>query len=210
MQMATSDTTHNYLHESFISALQRSLTSSLDRIGKGWYNLHESNYETYSFSKLKKLLTAARFMAEDTIRHLTLTSLTSFTQFMSRVCDVTAVVKSTKEVALSRGSTTRRVPLLTVDLQVSSADTAARICEVSLHLTLWRWLLWTLCSACCKSVLGQLVALQTNCLAIHCSLHLLSCAPQYVCMETSHTCAFIVAEGVAPQPRANGNPCTAR
>jgi dynein heavy chain, axonemal len=119
MQMTSSDTTHNYLHDSFISTLQRSLTSSLDRVGKGWYNLHESNHETYSFSKLKKLLTAARFMAEDTIRHLTLTSLTAFAHFMRRVCDVTAVVKSTSEVALSRGPTARRLPLLAVDLQVS-------------------------------------------------------------------------------------------
>ena len=56
--------------------------------GKGWYNLSESNYETYGFSKLKRLLTMTRFLMEDTIRSLVLENQQRFLAFMQAACSV--------------------------------------------------------------------------------------------------------------------------
>lgn len=54
--------------------------------GKGWYNLNESNYETYCFSKMKSLLVVTRFMMEDTLRSLVLDNHTKFVAFVQAAC----------------------------------------------------------------------------------------------------------------------------
>ncbi len=35
--------------------LRNSIKASFKDVGKGWFNLHESNMETYEFSKLRKV-----------------------------------------------------------------------------------------------------------------------------------------------------------
>lgn len=55
-------------------------------VGKGWYNLNESNYETYCFSKLRRLLTLTRYMMEDTLRSLILDNHLKFLTFVQGVC----------------------------------------------------------------------------------------------------------------------------
>lgn len=40
--------------------LKVAIKSSFKDVGKGWYNLHESNMETYEFSKLRRFLTLVR------------------------------------------------------------------------------------------------------------------------------------------------------
>lgn len=54
-------------------------------MGKGWYNLAESNFEAYRFSKLRRFLTLVRFGMEDTLRLLVEGSITKFVAFM-QVC----------------------------------------------------------------------------------------------------------------------------
>ena len=54
--------------------------------GKGWYNLNESNYETYCFSKMKSLLGVTLFMMEDTLRSLVLDNHTKFVAFVNAAC----------------------------------------------------------------------------------------------------------------------------
>ena len=54
--------------------------------GKGWYNLNESNYETYCFSKMKSLLAVTRFMMEDTLRSLVLDNHVKYVAFVNAAC----------------------------------------------------------------------------------------------------------------------------
>jgi dynein heavy chain, axonemal len=118
VQVTASDSTQNYLHDAFVMQLHRGITGSLNRVGKGWFNIHESNHRTYAYSKLKKLLTVVRFMMEDSLRYLVLSSLSAFAKFTSAVCDVAVTVHSTRDVAIERAPRVRRHPLLTVSLLI--------------------------------------------------------------------------------------------
>jgi len=53
--------------EVWVEQLIQIITDKLESIGKGWFNLFESNKESYEFSKLKKLLTRIKYMMQDTI-----------------------------------------------------------------------------------------------------------------------------------------------
>lgn len=61
--------------------LTRDRTSFKD-VGKGWYNLAESNYEAYRFSKLRRFLGLVRFGMEDSLRYLIEGSIAKFVAFM--------------------------------------------------------------------------------------------------------------------------------
>ncbi len=60
--------------------------------GKGWYNLNESNYETYCFSKMKSLLVVTRFMMEDTLRSLVLDNHSKYVAFVNAACSAKVLV----------------------------------------------------------------------------------------------------------------------
>jgi dynein heavy chain, axonemal len=114
------DSTQNYLHDNYVAQLQRSFVSCLDRVGKGWFNIHESNQQTYEFSKLKRLLSVARFMMEDTTRTLVLSGLRAFERFTIGVCDVEISVEATDRVIVTPGPRARKLPLLAVELQLGA------------------------------------------------------------------------------------------
>lgn len=56
--------------------------TSFKDVGKGWYNLAESNFETYRFSKLCRFLGLVRFSMEDTLRFLAEGSMAKFVGFI--------------------------------------------------------------------------------------------------------------------------------
>jgi hypothetical protein len=56
--------------------------TSFKDVGKGWYNLAESNFEAYRFSKLRRFLGLVRFGMEDTLRYLVEGSIAKFVTFM--------------------------------------------------------------------------------------------------------------------------------
>lgn len=56
--------------------------SSFGSVGKGWYNLAETNFETYKFSKLKRFLGLVKFVMEDTLRFVAEGSMSKFVTFM--------------------------------------------------------------------------------------------------------------------------------
>jgi len=61
--------------------------TSFKDVGKGWYNLAESNFEAYRFSKLRRFLALVRYGMEDTLRYLVEGSIVKFTAFMQvRTC----------------------------------------------------------------------------------------------------------------------------
>lgn len=45
-------------------AMKNHVRSCLKDVGKGWFNLHESNREVYEHSKLKKFLNMVNFMMQ--------------------------------------------------------------------------------------------------------------------------------------------------
>lgn len=129
VQATINDATHNYLHDTFSATLQRGFVASLDRIGKGWFNLAECNAHTYAQSKLARLLTAVRYMMQDAVRSLVFSSLDAFLEATRSACAASVTVHSTARVDVDRtsdsnGESTRRVPLFAVSL-VADASTHA-------------------------------------------------------------------------------------
>ena len=119
VQATPNDATINYLQDTFVPVLHRSVTSSLERAGKGWFSLAVSDRKTYESSKLCKLLTAVRFMMESTVRQLVLDSVRAFAAFARTACGAAVAVKSAAEVQVTRaGHDCRATPLLALALVI--------------------------------------------------------------------------------------------
>jgi len=50
-----------FLKDSWITTLRAAIRTSLRDVGKGWFNLHESNWNVYQISKLKKFMEMVKF-----------------------------------------------------------------------------------------------------------------------------------------------------
>ena len=50
-----------FLKDSWITTLRAAIRTSLRDVGKGWFNLHETNWEVYQISKLKKFMEMVKF-----------------------------------------------------------------------------------------------------------------------------------------------------
>lgn len=61
-QWQAADSIRNYLRDVWLSQLQKAVVTNLERVGKGWFNIHETNHQTYMYSKLRKLLNMVRAM----------------------------------------------------------------------------------------------------------------------------------------------------
>ncbi|KAG8436117.1 hypothetical protein GDO86_007286 [Hymenochirus boettgeri] len=75
-----------FLKDSWVSTLKNAVRSSLRDIGKGWYDLHECNWEVYQMSKLRQLMELIKFSLQDTLRFLVQDSLVSYTQLIMDAC----------------------------------------------------------------------------------------------------------------------------
>lgn len=69
-------------------------------MGKGWFNLKETNMDAYNFSKMKRYLTMIQFMMEDSLRFLTEDILHQYTSFIERHIGAARIeVKAINDVA---------------------------------------------------------------------------------------------------------------
>lgn len=50
-----------FLKDSWIKTLRANIRTSLRDVGKGWFNLHETNWEVYQISKMKKFMEMVKF-----------------------------------------------------------------------------------------------------------------------------------------------------
>ncbi|XP_071943674.1 dynein axonemal heavy chain 1-like isoform X2 [Antedon mediterranea] len=75
-----------FLKDSWISTLRAAIRTSLRDVGKGWFNLHETNWEVYQKSKLKKFMEMVKFCMQDSMRYLVQDSLVNFTQMIIDAC----------------------------------------------------------------------------------------------------------------------------
>jgi len=78
IQSTSMNNMNGTLTEMWVEKLIHIITDKLETIGKGWFNLFESNKESYEFSKLKKLLTRIKYMMQDTIFKFANRSLNEF------------------------------------------------------------------------------------------------------------------------------------
>lgn len=56
-----------YIFGTWTDNLKAILKSNLSGVGKGWFNLQESNKNAFEFGKVKKILTILRFIMQDTL-----------------------------------------------------------------------------------------------------------------------------------------------
>ncbi|RUS78759.1 hypothetical protein EGW08_013475 [Elysia chlorotica] len=77
------------LRDSWISSLRINIRSALRDVGKGWFNIHETNWEVYQISKLKKFMESVKFIMQDSMRFLVQDSLVNFTQMIVDACHST-------------------------------------------------------------------------------------------------------------------------
>uniref|UniRef100_A0A8C5QQJ6 Dynein axonemal heavy chain 1 n=1 Tax=Leptobrachium leishanense TaxID=445787 RepID=A0A8C5QQJ6_9ANUR len=71
-----------FLKDSWVSTLKKAVRSSLRDVGKGWYDLSESNWKVYCMSKLRQLMELVKFNLQDSLRFLVQDSLVSFAQMI--------------------------------------------------------------------------------------------------------------------------------
>lgn len=50
-----------FLKDSWITTLRAAIRTSLRDVGKGWFNLHETNWHVYEISKMKKFMEMVKF-----------------------------------------------------------------------------------------------------------------------------------------------------
>ncbi|XP_076467072.1 dynein axonemal heavy chain 1-like isoform X2 [Babylonia areolata] len=75
-----------FLKDSWITTLRASIRTCLRDVGKGWFNIHETNWEVYQISKLKKFMETVKFIMQDSLRFLVQDSLLNFTQMVVDAC----------------------------------------------------------------------------------------------------------------------------
>lgn len=62
------------------------ILSNLRTLGQGSYNINESNWESYKFSKLYRLMATVRLNLQNSLRFLVQDSLASLTQLLLDAC----------------------------------------------------------------------------------------------------------------------------
>ncbi|XP_066265765.1 dynein axonemal heavy chain 1-like isoform X2 [Branchiostoma lanceolatum] len=75
-----------FLKDIWISTLRAAIRTSLRDVGKGWFNMHETNWAVYQISKLKRFMDMVKFSMQDSLRYLVQDSLVAFVQMTLDAC----------------------------------------------------------------------------------------------------------------------------
>lgn len=109
-----------HLQEIWVKKIVAHIKTSLKNVGKGWLNIYESKREIYDMSKLKRFITAVRFMMEDTLRFMTEDSISEFTDYITQMCNYTVEVESVSDVQVevlgAKEEDPPRLPLFAVEI----------------------------------------------------------------------------------------------
>jgi dynein heavy chain len=106
-----------FLKDTWIVTLKQIVRSGFKDVGKGWYNMQESNMEVYKISKLKKFMNALKFIMQDTLRFLTLNSVQDFVKMISNISYQKVKICATNDVRyVEAGVEGPRKPLFLLDL----------------------------------------------------------------------------------------------
>ena len=93
MQQSAMSQLKAHLDETWIPLLKDCVRTSLQRVGKGWFNLEEQSAEVYQFSKLKKFMTRIKYMMEDALRKLARKSLEDYASLIKNAGNYDVVVQ---------------------------------------------------------------------------------------------------------------------
>ena len=62
MQTQASESVKNYVNNAWVPDVQKAVTESIGKYGKGWFNMQEESLEIYEVSKLKSFMRLTRFV----------------------------------------------------------------------------------------------------------------------------------------------------
>ncbi|XP_064629143.1 dynein axonemal heavy chain 1-like isoform X2 [Lineus longissimus] len=113
-----------FLKDSWITTLRASIRTSLRDVGKGWFNIHETNWEVYQISKMKKFMEMVKFNMQDSLRYLVQDSLVNFTQMIIDACYATFQCEDDmtwENDLLVSSYKPRKNPLFFIDLMLDTA-----------------------------------------------------------------------------------------
>ena len=91
-------------------------------MGKGCFDLSETHYDTYTKSKMFKLLNVIKFNMQDALRYLVQNSCAAYRQIMAETCSITLGLDSSFEWGsdLKKSNLVpQRSPLLFIELQLT-------------------------------------------------------------------------------------------
>lgn len=115
IQESSITTLISFLKTTWVGRMTKVIHNSFDEVGKGWFNLKETNRLTYDFGKLKRFLTAVRFMMQDSLKKLLEKSLKSFVNFFDE--NIPEIVHINSECEVENSFTmVSKAPVLSIDI----------------------------------------------------------------------------------------------
>jgi dynein heavy chain, axonemal len=110
-----------FLKEGWASVVRNHVRHCLGSVGKGHFNLKETNAKAYEYSKLRRLLRVVNYRMGDELRYATDAQLSDYAAVIEAACDVVVEVSTPAAVTVtskSTGQAFRRPPLFAVDVVV--------------------------------------------------------------------------------------------
>lgn len=106
------------LKEGWINVLKNIVKNGFKDVGKGWYNMMESNLEVYKISKLRKFMTSVKFIMQDSLRSMVISSIHDFLKCIRSVTSQKIFINGTNDVKISdsKNKELPKKPLFMVDL----------------------------------------------------------------------------------------------
>ncbi|PHJ26108.1 dynein heavy chain axonemal protein, partial [Cystoisospora suis] len=86
------------LQETWAQNVQRIVVKHFMNVGKGWFDMYETSKETYDYGKLKKMLLVACLIMQDSLRFMTMDSLSAFTSMVESYRPDEIIIESVNRV----------------------------------------------------------------------------------------------------------------
>lgn len=103
MQTQSLQNVKGSLKDSWINVVKNIIKNGFKDVGKGWYNIFESNLEVYKISKLRKFMTTVKFVMQDSIRTMVISSINDFTRAIAAVSSQKVAIFGSNNVKVTDG-----------------------------------------------------------------------------------------------------------
>ncbi|KAJ3159379.1 Dynein heavy chain 1, axonemal [Geranomyces michiganensis] len=117
------------LRDNWVATNKTALKNGFKDVGKGWYNMRETNLEVYNISKLKRLMITVKFIMQDSLRFLVLNSLGDYIRLISSISNQKVTIAGTNDIKITEGRGSSKVsdvgprrPLFSVDLMFKNGS----------------------------------------------------------------------------------------
>ena len=121
-----------YLNDTWISGIKSHVQNELKGVGKGWFDLNESNIEIYNFSKLKKLFRVINFTMQDNLRFMVEKQVNRYVEKLLELTSLTTTVKDTNNVnvkwdlPVEKQEGDSRYPIYLIDIIIEGTGNNAK------------------------------------------------------------------------------------